>query len=389
LSGKGSDKKIEQRSKRIREIFSNYENAVTLISSLEAWFEHRWGHQGKVRPGLLEGFNRFPGEENLSPDFEVRFHTPYVIWGDHKRTIQPPGRGRDDAVQQILRYAARRPPAVTASQKPSPDPKACPVDQPIVPNYDVLVLVSTENDDVAAKAIHEARQAWTNRSSAEVAQPDPLAPIVVLGCHLDRESTESEWYKLKWRDHHQNGRFSSPNISADLAVEDLNALIVEASHHAIPVSRPALGWSGRNPFINDAPPAIYTAIRLVVPAICGLLSEDDRDQLQSFGRVDKTLTKDDLLSGELVESIRPQPRGLGRWVQAALDFLTTELNYARKVPGAEPQQYVVRIDSSFIKNELRELLSVRAASKEEQRVAKGGGRRRYKGDAPGQMTMFD
>lgn len=379
---------VELGSKRHRENFSNYENAVTLICSLEAWFEYRWGPEGMAHAGLLDSFNRFPNVDDLTPDFEVRFHTPYIMWGDHKRTIQPAGSGRDDAIEQILKYAARRPSAVRRAAAVSDGQQESPPPPPIIPNYDVVVLVSSENDDVAAEAINVARQARMDQAPAEGKQPAQLAPIIVLGCHRDRESINGEWYKIKWRNHYGNHRFSRPNISPNSGVKDLNALIVAASHHAIPVNKPSLDLSGRNPFVNDPPPAIYTAIRLVIPAINCLLSDEDRDDLQSTGRVDKTLARADLLGVEIVKSMNPQPVGLAKWIEAGLDFLA-ELNWARKVPSTDPQQYVVTIDNTLIKGDPRELFSDRAAKKAAKSATKGVGPRRFRGDHPDQMRMFE
>jgi hypothetical protein len=252
------------------------------------------------------------------------------------------------------------------------------------------VLVSSENDDVAAKAIDVARRSFAaGENSKDGEPPVQLAPIIVLGCHLDRESINGEWFKVKWRNHHGNYRFSNPNISPNPVTEDLNSLIVEKSHHAIPVNRPALGLTGRNPFMNDPPPAIYTAIRLVTPAINSLLSDEERDQLQSTGKVEKVLTKVDLLGSELVKSMNPQPQKLGKWMEAALDFLATDLNCAKRVPSTDPQMYVVTIDNTLIKGDLRELFRDRAASKAAKRALSNHGRRRFKGNTPGQMRMFD
>ena len=54
------ERERDERRTQLKKEFSNHENSVTLIASLEAWFDFRWGKQGKVYPGLLERFDRFP-----------------------------------------------------------------------------------------------------------------------------------------------------------------------------------------------------------------------------------------------------------------------------------------------------------------------------------------
>ena len=41
------DGKVRYRIKQFLNDFSNYENDVTFICSLESWFEHRWGDAGQ------------------------------------------------------------------------------------------------------------------------------------------------------------------------------------------------------------------------------------------------------------------------------------------------------------------------------------------------------
>jgi hypothetical protein len=375
---------LEVRRKKHRENFSNYENAVTLISSLEAWFEYRWGLRGTESAGLLEYFNRFPFVDDLTPDFEVKFHTPYILWGDHKRTIQPPGKGTDD-VAQIIKYASRRPEMcanlpTAATSEPAVLPVAIP--------YDVVVLVRPENDDAAAGSIDLARQAYLS-TSIRGEEQQSLARIIVLGCYLDRESINKEWYNLKWRGHYNNQKFSSPNISTDSSLADLNALIADATHHPIPVTKPALDLAGRSPFMNDTPPAIYTAIRLVVPALNLLLSDTERDTLQSTGKVEKVVARDDIMGTDFVTSMNPRPRKLCKWIDGALEFMVTDLSCAKRVADTSPQQYKVVVDTTLLRSDPRELWSERAAIKAAKQAAKRSGRSRSRGSNQNQLRLFD
>ncbi len=324
MADKKAKEEHESRKKKQGVLFSNYEKAVTVISSFEAWFQFRWGPEGKEGAGLLESFNRFPNSDGLTPDFEARFFTPYVIWGEHKKTIQPVDRGRDD-VDQIIKYAARRPLPVPPAETP--------------PNYDVVLIVNSENDDVAAEAVNAARQEVSEKVPAEGGQPTQLAPTIVLGCHRDPDTSEGEWYTVKWRPHHNNCRFSNANVSTKPEVPDLNKLIVESTYHPIPVSKPALNLASRNPFVNDSPPPMYTVVRVLIPAICELMSDEDRDQLQWTGKIQKSLTIEDVLGTDTATLISPQPRGFRRWIQQALDFLASDLRYARKVQSADSISY--------------------------------------------------
>jgi hypothetical protein len=197
-----------------------------------------------------------------------------------------------------------------------------------------------------------------------------------------------EWYKLKWRKHNHNQRFSTPNVSTDPSVDDLNKLLVNSSHHAVRVNRRALDRTGRNPFMNDNPPALYTAIRLVVPAINSLMTDDERDELLSTGRFEKTLTKADILASDLVLQMANRPGKLGKWVDGALELMVSDLKCARKLPDTEPQQYVITIDNALLKQDVREVWTDRTATKAAKSAAKRG-RRRGKGGNSNQPGLFD
>jgi hypothetical protein len=373
----------EHRRAQLKREFSNYESSVTLIGSLEGWFDYRWGKRGRVKPGQLECFNRFPADPPLTPDFEVRFRTPYTIWGECKREINPQFVGD---IEQVLDYAKRKAKESTNG-------------------YDVLVFVRSENDAAAAKAIDEARQALLERHrieeesrqakermANEVADdgdahqkaylpssiPElPLAPIIVLGYYRDRESINNEWYVVNWR-RESNGRFSCPNVCADPSVDDLNKLFCAATHHPIPVDKLALERTGRNPFINDAPPPLYTALRLVVPALAQLLTTDEAEELQASGRVEKVVSRDDILSTQFCRAIQPQPGRIASWIDAAFNAMANEIGAAHAIANTTPPQYKILIDRVLIKADIKEIWSDRAALKAARAPGASGGKRTTK-----------
>ncbi len=378
----------ELRRKKLRKEFSNHENSVTLIGSLEAWFDYRWGKRGSVNAGLLEYFNRFPCDLPHTPDFEVKFKTPYTLWGECKRQLsaQYPGD-----VQQVLDYAMRR-----MKHREG--------------GYDVVVLVRLENLPIATKAIDEARTSLLTshrkqeekRYSEELAafQSPPedaskvlpaaplpvadlmLAPIVVMGYYPDREQINGESYVVQWRPD-CNERFSPQNVSETTSPDDLNGLFCENSYHAIPVNKLALERSGRNPFINDDPPPLYTALRLVVPALNELLSTEESEELQSTGRVEKIVSRDDILSTRFCQAIQPRPGSLPTWIDAAFNALAADIGAAHPIPNTAPAQYKILIDNVLIKADIKDIWSDRAALKAARQstaTRKRGSRRKRTND---------
>lgn len=326
--------------KRLLEEYSNYGNTVTLIASLEQWFDHRWGASGTEHSGLLEAFDRFPLIASRRPDFEVRFRTPYALIGECKKVLH--SKETSDDLDQVMAYATHSETRLYG-----------------VP-CDVLVLVNSENDDKAAESLMSRCQ-WPTSTDEHTVQ---VRPIVVLGCYLDAQGIHGEWYKLKWRGHYQNHRFHKPNICNDGSTKDLNALIADAesSFHPIPVNRSAVGRAGRSPFINDPPPALYTVDRLVVPVLSGLLTDEDRDELQATGKVVKVFAKADILGSDLVARLDPKPPRLDTWVETALDCLVATLKWAELVEGTHPKQYRVMIDGKWLKRDIREWGADRAAA---------------------------
>ena len=263
---RATDGKVRYRIKRFQDAFSDYENTVTFISSLEAWFTFRWGDEGQEIPGLLLKFDRFPELGSLTPDFAVYFRRPYVVVGEYLKTFRKGRQGLKD-VDQLVAYSRC---------VPSPG-------QPQVA-HDVLVFTDIFSDDVAAV---QMEQAWARDKNSR-----PGVPVVILGYTRDTERASGQWYKCKWRKHAGNRRFSTPNISDDPKTADLNKVLVSPTHHAIPVDRHALDFTRRNPLVNDKPPALYTLVRLVYPALFHLLDDDERDRLQADQRITKTVTRD-------------------------------------------------------------------------------------------------
>jgi hypothetical protein len=319
-------------AKQSKVAFSNYANAVTLICSVEAWLEECWGPSGKEGPGQLTEFDRFPNVDGLTPDFVAVFKTPYVLCGEHKTTF-PDGPGSQEDVRQIIAYSRWKPNAGKAGAAAT---------------CDVMLLVGTHSDDIAARHIHAA---------SEGADPDlhPVAPIVILGFYPQVDRVQGDWYDLKWRQMPGNSRFSDPNVTTDRTRKDLNQLIADATHYAIKVDRAALDLTGRNPFINDNPPALYTCVRVLFPALTELLTEDEKDALRLSGRVEKAVSRQDILRVQNLASVSPPER----YIQEALKLLV-DMKIARPVRDSDPPTYTIKLDIEALRD-LREVLPEKEA----------------------------
>ena len=325
------DGKVRYRIKQFLDDFSNYENAVTFIGSLESWFDHRWGEAGQDVPGLLVRFDRFPEIEGLTPDFIAYFRTPYALVGEHIKTFRKGLQGQGD-VKQLVAYSRW-------------NAKEGNVQLP----HDVAVFVDVFSDDVAAE---QMQSAWN-----APAPSCPQVPVVILGYSRDSERASGEWYKCKWRKHEGNRAFSIPNVCADSTKANLNSLFVGSTHHAIPVDRHALDLTKRNPLVNDAPPALYSLVRLVYPALFELLTDEERDQLQADQRVVKVVSRDIILASNILSGVRPRPRV----VQDALDFLVSPLELASR-NNSDPPQYSVMIDlKQFSRRDWKDVFCEKAA----------------------------
>ena len=340
--------RVERKRKQLRVVFSDYQAAVTLISSVEAWLEHEWGAVGRTEPNRLTRFDRFPVlaihgagasgegpsvERNLTPDFMAYFVTPYVLCGEHKKTFRT-GRAARDDVQQVAAYSQWRPPADGEGREPG---------------YDVLLLVSMESDEAAVAEIARA-------AASEDVASTPGAPIVVTGFFKDAERSTGEWYTLKWRGIAGNSRFTEPNVTSTPGQRDLNSLLTRQQHLAIRVDKPALDLSGRNPLINDEPPPAYTVAFIIVPALNNLLTEDDRDALRQTGKVIKTLSRCDILSAPVLRSVNP-PEG---YIQKALDWLVSR-GLARESSDGGPSTYEISIERETLKKDLCDYLTEKEA----------------------------
>ena len=378
MAGKDSEHeaRVARKAKQLRVAFSDYQAAVTLISSVEAWLEHEWGADGRTEPNRLTRFNRFPvlaihgagasGEDapverNLTPDFMAYFVTPYVLCGEHKKTFRT-GRAARDDVQQVAAYSQWRPPADGEGREPG---------------YDVLLLVSMESDEAAVAEIARAA------ASVDVASTSG-APIVVTGFFKDAERSTGEWYTLKWRGIAGNSRFTEPNVTSTPGQKDLNSLLTRQQHLAIRVDKPALDLSGRCPLINDEPPPAYTVARVIIPALNSLLTEDDRDALLLTGKVIKALSRHDILSVPVLMSLNP-PEG---YIQKALDWLVSR-GLAREFSDARPPTYEITIEWETLKKDLADVLSEKEARAILREMKLRRQRRdRKRRDARGQLPLF-
>lgn len=342
------ESRVARKAKQLRVAFSDYQAAVTLISSVEAWLEHEWGTDGRSEPGRLRRFDRFPvltvrvvgasdegvlAERNLTPDFMAHFVTPYVLCGEHMKTFRTGRAGRDD-VRQVLAYSQWRPPADAEGKEPG---------------YDVLLLVSMESDEAALAEI--ARTAASDEAASA-----PSAPIVVTGFFRDAERSTGEWYTLKWRAANGNRRFTEPNVTSTPGRQDLNSLLTRQRHLAIRVDRPALDLSGRSPLINDEPPPAYTVARVVFPALNSLLTEDDRDALRATGKVVRTLCRDDILLAPILRSVGPPEA----YIQKALDWLVSR-GLARAFSDQTPPSYEITTEWQTLKKDLGDFLTEKEA----------------------------
>jgi len=353
------DGKVRYRLKRFVDEFSDYENAVAFISALEAWFDHRWGEQGQDVAGLLVRFDRFPEIDGLTPDFIAYFRRPYVLVGEHVKTFRKGVQGRKD-VKQLVAYSRWK--AEDGDRRPP---------------HDVVVFVDIFSDDVAAEQMERALD------GPESSRPD--APIVILGYSRETGRASGEWYKCKWRKHNGNSRFCTPNICSDSTRADLNALFVDRTHHAIRVDREALEIAKRKPLVNDAPPPLYSLVRLVYPAIFELLNDEERDQLGADQAIFKTVTREAILSAEILSEVNPR----ARIVQEALDFLVSPLEMATR-NDSEPPQYQVKVDlKQFARQDWKDFMSQRAARALVRRLKTRGRRRRGPSVDAKQLRLFD
>ncbi len=318
---------VTQKAKEIRARFSDYEGAVTLVSSIEAWFRHEWGgSDGK--PDLLQEFDRFPRLGGLTPDFCVRFRNSYTICGEHIKEFRQGVLGQKDT-SQVLRYAA-----VDLGRGDGGTPVI----------GDVLLIVGTHTDEYAFQALAQARAAREGTC---------LRPVVVLGYYRDNERANGDWYCLKWRDQPGNMRFTTPNVHNDPGMADLNRDALDRRPHlAIKVTAPALDLAIRCPVINDPPPPIYSVVRLVIPALQEVISEEDRDTLAVSNRLTANVRRDDLLRAPSLAGMNVP----AAYVKQGFDWLV-EHGYARQLRGSNPPVYEISMSMDKLSGDLAEVLS--------------------------------
>jgi hypothetical protein len=340
---------IHARASRASEDLHNYEEAVTFISSFQEWLSHIWGPDG-TRPTLTK-FERFPRCEGLQPDFLASFTTGYRLCGEVMRTFRTgPGERKD--IQQVVGYSQY----LSRTRLGS-----C---------GDVVLFVHPYSDEFAAQAVGAAREG--------VDGPSPESAIVVIG-YLRERLSNGEWYNMKWRDLSGNSRFTRPNTVPLEVKEDLNWYLTEQPRWVIRVDLAVFDASIRNPFINDEPPPLYTIIRVIMPRVVMLLTDEERDELQATGRVEKRVSRDALMAAEGMISDKP-PEG---YLKGALEFMV-ERGWARPVQGAKRPEYVLRVDAK-IRADLAALLGERTARYElsrlvtrQRRAARRASRRQIK-----------
>jgi len=348
---------VRKKTKELCAAYDNYEAAVLLISSVEAWFEHNWGPKGRI-PGLMTDFDRFPRIGSLTPDFVAKFATPYIICGEHKKTF-PAGRAGQDNVKQILAYSDWKPKHTDGRGVP----------------LDVLVLVNTHSDDKAAKAIDQARR--------KAAAPG-RAPIIIMGFYADARAN-GDWFSLKWRNAHGNCRFSVPNVAKQRGAQDLNSLLIDPDPSAIRIDYSAVNATDRNPLINDEPPVVYTIARVVFPALNDLLTESDRDQLSIDGEVRKVLSRSQILSAPVLAGLSiPE-----RYVQNALQAME-KVGLAHRVNGSQPPVYEITVNLKNLKRDLRDWLPEKHARRLVRLMqARRTSRKKRRGESKGQLPLFE
>jgi len=345
----------DETKKRFENQYSDYENLVTLVSSLQNWFELEWGKASSRQ--TLEKFDRFPhwgADGELTPDFIASFRTPYVLCGECMKTFRSHGKGGKEDAEQILSYARSSPAPIDGAS----------------PGYDVVVFVHTHSDTAAQAALKNKTK-----------EPG-LAPIVVIGFFREKERVQGDWYSLKWRDlEGVNSRFTEPNV-VDQSNEGLNEILVAATSCSIQVDRQSLLIGEHMPFVNDPPPPFYTVDRVIYPAITQLLDQTERDTLMARGAVEKNFTQSDLQNVPLLQGKEYREK----YISDALRWMADN-EFAKRDSRSKLTLYTVKLD---LRNRIwREWILKKASKKEERfrarsaRLKKNQRSRRFKGEIPG------
>ena len=116
-------------------------------------------------------------------------------------------------------------------------------------------------------------------------------------------------------------------------------MLIESTHHAIRVDPEALDVHSRNPFINDPPPALYSLIQVLWPAVNTLLSEDERDELRYTKKLQKEVGLSQLVSAPMVQQANVRKK----YLKQALDFLI-ECEVATRVDADEEERYRISFE---------------------------------------------
>jgi len=102
---------------------------------------------------------------------------------------------------------------------------------------------------------------------------------------------------------------------------------------------------------------LYVLVRILIPALNELLTDDERDALRAQGRIEKVLSRDDLQQAQIIASVAPP----ARYLQRALDLLVT-VGHARRVADNQTTKYVVTIDTRVFGKDLKQLISAKQAA---------------------------
>jgi len=349
--------KLADHIKSLKAEFAAYEAANTLVCVIQNWLDYMWGLEG-ICGEAMELFDRFPRiQDKWKPDFLVRFRNGYYLIGEIMRTFRP----ASEDVKQLIAYSR--------------------FDLGSGCHHDVLLIVRAENDDVACSAM----ASMSHRPNEE---DRPVSPIVVLGYYRDNDAVNGEILLLKWRDQAGNSRFSPENVPADAGAADLNSEICDKPYCPLRINDRVVCLKDRYPFINDEPPPIYTAVWAIWPAIALLLNDEERDEMQMRGIVDKEVSTEDIL---LLPDSSDAGLSIGL-INKAFSFLES-VDLAKRVHKDSEMKYVVHFRQSPSK--LSDMLDFFADKQARSRIRlekrskhSHGGRRRQR-NSPEQTSLFD
>lgn len=268
--------------------YYQYDQRVDIVSIAEVWFT-----RSKGLPPTVSHFERFPRIDHpdgnpATPDFTVLFNDGTALAAELSHLALQEG-SLDDLAAQLLRYdlLPRVPSEPRGSQRPMQDVK----------DIDVVVFtplnVANAACDRLAAAIDDDGHTYT-----------PRKPPMVLGYTLDRD-TQTYTFVRPTRAKNQLLEVYGRDPSLSKWLETGNDTLRGLPRRFLPVKAQAR-------FMNDSPPALYTATVLWGTLLPSYLAE-----LGKVAPVDLDFTVD-----QLAERMR-RDYGFGRNrdVLAALEFL--------------------------------------------------------------------